>query len=85
MIDSFLNWRRKKRLLFDHKLFYNRAVRFNKDHYIRQLDKLKQAIMNNDQDQIKARSKVFSEIGMIAPTTLMGCEKILKDLNKWRV
>jgi len=84
MIEWFKQRNREKRHLIDKKKFSLAISYINKSHYLRQLDKLEQAILDGNQEEIKNRGKVFTSIGIIAPTTLQGCEKLTRDIKLWR-
>lgn len=84
MIKWLLNKRLAKKLFSDEKRFRRQVVSFNRDFYIRQADKIRQAIIDGNKKEAEQRQKSFTDVGMLPPKTLQCCEKIVNELTKWR-
>ena len=87
-----INW--YKRIRIESRIFSSRA---DKDRlikqafihkielYIRQIDRIKQALMDNDTAEYNRRIKTLNSYGMNPPKTLKDCENLIKDLREWQV
>lgn len=68
-----------------HKDVYLRRSAISKtEGHVRQICRIKQAIMDKDKGEVSRRSKFLTNEGIRPPKTMKQCEKLIEDLRKWR-
>ena len=68
-----------------HKdVFLRRCAISKTEGYVRQINRMKQAIIDKDKAELRRRQKFLTNDGINAPKTLKQCDKLIGDLRKWR-
>lgn len=65
-------------------VFMRRCAISKTELYVRQIARIKQAILDKDKGEIQRRSKFLRDDGIIPPKTMKQCEKLIGDLRQWR-
>lgn len=87
MIKWLKNRRLQTRIFYSkgHKdIFLKRCAISKSEHYVRWISHLHQAIVYNDDPEVKRRQKYLQQEGIRPPKNELECEQLIKDLREWR-
>jgi len=87
MIRWFKLKRLEKRLFLSkgHKnVFLRRCALSKTELYVRQIARMKQAIIDQDKGELRRRQKFLLIDGINPPKTMKQCDKLIEDLRQWR-
>ena len=86
-----IKWFKRRRL--EKRIFLTKGhqyefVRFcataRVEGIVRQISRLKQAILNKEKAEIRNRQRFIRDYGITPPKSLNQCDKLIGDLRKWR-
>lgn len=87
MIKWFRIRAKEKRIFYSkgHRdVFMRRCALSKTELYVRQIARMKQAIVSKDKAELKRRQKFLVADGIRPPKTLKQCDQLIEDLRTWR-